>query len=158
MPKTCLFCGGGPPFNEEHVWARWLWDYLFEPGEAALIVKGFRDSQGEHPVGDKPFNKDLNVITRAVCERCNGGWMKRLEDQMKDMLTRPPPHEKQTMLWGQEVELFKKGRNLLARWAVKTAITRDSVDPPTRRTIHPTIAQELCRLHGRPPSPILVFL
>src|SRR5262249_7269502 len=62
------------------------------------------------------------------------------------------------MLKGQAVELFPKGRNVVARWAVKTAMTRDVSDPPERRLIHPSLLRELCQRHGRPSSLTLVFL
>jgi hypothetical protein len=154
--RTCIFCGRPGPFTAEHVWGRWLYKHLFDPSETAVIVRGVRDEGGDVS-STKPYNKDLNIVTRAVCGRCNGGWMKHLEDRLNAMLIRSAS-AKGTMLRGQPASIGPKGQKLLARWSVKTAVTRDSADEPQRRVIARNFCDQLCQGHGRPPPLTLVFL
>jgi hypothetical protein len=60
----------------------------------------------------------LNLRTGRVCEPCNIGWMHRLEDQAKPLLEDAAES-------GGQLELSRADALVVARWALKTAVTHE---------------------------------
>ncbi|ORL38315.1 hypothetical protein A6I87_02710 [Prescottella equi] len=96
---------------------------------------------------DRP-QVDLSRQTiRKVCGQCNNGWMSRLELDAKAVLTR--------MQEAKPIILERGELETLRRWALKTAVMRECVDP------HPAIftrQQALSIAAGRLPSGVEVLL
>jgi len=57
------------------------------------------------------------IVVKAVCERCNNGWMSELEVQVRPIL--------EPMVRGQPVRLSVEDQVVLARWAAKVAVLLD---------------------------------
>lgn len=147
--KVCLFCGRPGPFDDEHPFDQWVWQYVAEARADYTIVVGRYDF-GEDVYSEKSGNANLNVITRAVCKRCNAGWIKRLGDLTRYVVA--------PMLIGKDQVLYPKYQRLLARWATKVAMARDSAFPPEQRLIPVGACRELYARHGAPPANVLVWL
>jgi hypothetical protein len=113
---NCIFCGGTPT-NREHVWPRWSHKY---------ISKTKRKWHSLHAVEHKD-RTDFRIIkhpgdphdwqVKCVDERCNNGWMRRLEDKARPMLI--------PLLRGDEGRRYlgKKEQQTIATWiALKTFV------------------------------------
>lgn len=114
--------------SKEHAWPQWLGRGAeVEPTQTTRTL-GFRrtavDTYSEAPtqVTTKPGSV-LTTRIREVCVACNGGWMSRLEQEVRAPLERlwaPDYSSGFTSLTPSEVQTA-------ATWAVKTAWVRERV-------------------------------
>ncbi len=171
MVKTfeCPFCGQGGEKSREHVWAQWLHD---TPGAQHLLA----ESHGERiPIdqtfvtraGDGRLLRDtrragnyamhLPHVTVLVCKRCNSGWMSRLENEARRILS-------PFILGGERfIKLSRADLQLLAAWVIKSwmaySLTRSEIENPFTECDYRAIAQtstppQRCRvwlLHSHEP-------
>jgi hypothetical protein len=159
-PKPCGFCGARVKLSEEHIFADWLAPYLPDIGPA-----GHTTSQRMHripgPKGVAALKmKPLTVKAKRgilqgrrkpvkssslkiVCERCNNGWMSRIQDQVKPILL--------PMLHGRwPTEISRWDRRILAAWATMFTMVIEFADPATQATTFPD--REKFRLNPEPPA------
>jgi hypothetical protein len=136
MLHVCLFCGGGP-LTSEHVFAKWLRDRI--AGDIAQ-VKVF-DASGSQLWSQGTFD----IETKAVCGRCNSGWMSDLEGACADLLGNP-------MLYGSTMSLDQQQQPIIARWAVKTAMMLEAHRRPADPLAHlPKSHVKMMRGSATPP-------
>jgi hypothetical protein len=119
--KVCLFCGatGLGVLSNEHVVPQWLLEYLALPGHDQMF-HGVSDSKTGEVTAKRVFSSFAFVEGRVCEEKCNNGWMNRLEVAAKPILiplmdgTRSLP------------DLTARERTLVAKWAAKTAYMHSS--------------------------------
>ncbi len=78
-PPTCTFCGTTQgPFDVEDVYPLWTREVLPVPTE---VIRTTTE-------GAQPWHRNVLAATlkRAVCKKCNGGWMSQLEHTCKPLL------------------------------------------------------------------------
>lgn len=148
--KPCLFCGALEN-SEEHVLSHSVWKRL-----------GAGDAQLEAGVWDgvsvkearKPHRQE-SYVTRAVCEGCNQGWMSNLEAAF--LGAAGPLIEPEWPRLSDEfiAEAVRQG-NVIASWAVKTAVTSNAAGV-VQRPIHETIPRDL-RAGNLPPGNFAVWI
>ena len=110
---SCLFCGSSGPMSQEHVFPKWQAE-LFPDLTEVDYVRAFRPSVGQetrHTFPGKPFQ----VTVGDFCRECNNGWMSRLEDEAKPILT--------PMILDEARPLSLLDQDAIARWATKTVLT-----------------------------------
>jgi hypothetical protein len=100
----CIFCGGGG-LTKEHVWSAWLHHllpsapYHFRAGRQKPIRQGSAKT----------------IKLRVVCRSCNNGWMSRLDENVKPILT--------PLVCGQALVIDSQSQAILAAWvAMKVMI------------------------------------
>jgi hypothetical protein len=146
VPRTCIFCGESP-VTAEHVWPQWARRHLVlnEPQRHERTVQAAGEPQSRHVFSLPPFE----VTVRAVCAACNSGWMSRLEQRAKPLLTE--------LLAGRELQLSRTEQQLLATWGLKTVFM---LDASFRRPTGVTRAQRryLARTGAPPQRDISVWL
>jgi hypothetical protein len=113
----CAFCCGGP-LTLEHVFPRWLADLLPKNKRVAGVLAD--------PMKDKVVRVSAGIAydaqARAVCGKCNNGWMSDLEAEAMPLI-RP-------MTRGViSIPLQAESQGLLARWAYKTALMVQYLQP-----------------------------
>jgi hypothetical protein len=116
-PALCAFCGGGP-LTVEDVFPQWLGS-LLPKNKQVLGVLG-------DPMQDKILRTSGGLAyqakARCVCATCNNAWMSALEREAQPLI-RP-------MITGNlSVALQGPAQKLLARWAMKTALMIQYVQP-----------------------------
>lgn len=121
----CPFCGQPGKRTKEHVWAQWLHDtagakYLLEGTHGERIPRKVqvlrKDQHGRYqPVVEtpEPYAKWLPNVTVEVCQKCNGGWMSRLEGEAKTILG-------PFILENSTVRLLADDLRTLTTWATKS--------------------------------------
>ena len=105
----CLFCGCDRKMSKEHVLPQWI--NATPVGEGPVTIQRVAQT-GESSAYTAP--RAAAITARAVCEQCNSGWMNQLEGAARPWLT--------PMMEGQQLQLLPDAHDVLARWAVKTAI------------------------------------
>ncbi len=114
LPPTegrCPFCGLTDSLTDEHVWPGWVSREL--RGEGRTLTLGV-NGQEPKPVRSIP-------ITVPLCEQCNNRWLSVLENDVRPIL--------QPMIHGGNHDLTPAAQQLLATWAVKTALMIDLTEP-----------------------------
>jgi hypothetical protein len=140
VPRTCPFCGNRA-YSREHAWPDWLKNILSEQS-VKHKVKGPDGLLREWAAA--PFS----TTTKAVCHKCNTGWMSRLERKSKPILT--------PLLHGQPYALSLDDQKIVAAWCLKTAAMLDrSLGEPD--TVYVPHLRRLM-LDGVPPSVVRVAL
>jgi hypothetical protein len=105
VARECIFCGG-TPVEVEDAWPLWLRRRFETPAE----VRATRT--GEKPI---TFLTDkIELRLKAVCEKCNQGWMSDLEQRAEPILS--------PMINGVSTGLDRTTQQIVATWAVKTAM------------------------------------
>ena len=104
------------------------------------------DRDDEH---DEWLQPGYDLTTRAVCKRCNNGWMAQLEHRTKPLL--------EPMLHGHARVLLRGPQELLATWAVKTAMMTEQAHSPGRRGI-PKEEYAFLYEHRKPSERVLVWM
>jgi hypothetical protein len=146
VTRACIFCGDSG-LSSEHVWPRWGKPYVgasgLQPHERILEVAG-------RPTARDTYDAEVfDQKVRAVCERCNNGWMSRLEQRAKPLLL--------DLMAGRAHVLTRSDQQTLAVWAAKTTFVANETFP------HPTgIAGEqrryLARMGAPPPRSIVMWV
>ena len=86
--RRCIFCGDGG-LSREHVWPAWAAKYL--PDMAHAVMAGLELTPDSF-VSPRERLRTMqgstkNLTVKAVCRRCNNGWMGRLEEAAKPAVT-----------------------------------------------------------------------
>ncbi len=147
--RSCIFCDSIGPLSNEDAWPLWLNETLGpmvpDGAKANVLIetsRGFskqiHDVPGIHP-----------AKTRKVCEQCNTGWMSQLESEVKPVLT--------PLILGQTCQLSAADQELIATWAIKTAITMQHT-VPGEEGFPPKAAHTWLRTKRTPPPRYRVFL
>ncbi len=137
MPiKPCLFCGALEN-SEEHIISHSVWKRL----EASDKELEAGEWDGVSVVQVRRSHRQEAYVTRVVCKGCNEGWMSDLEAAFLDAagpLIEPAWPRPDGAFIAQAVN---RG-DVIARWAVKTAITSNAAGM-VRRPINKIIPATL---------------
>ena len=129
--RRCIFCSN-PANSGEHIWPKWMRDFLKRPGHIKRIETAHNYSKVAAPFGEV-VQRTSNGATHerkvyVVCGPCNNGWMNRYHEIPNRKLLEP-------MLRGSDLSLDADAQHSLARWvALKTLVIEQDPDagqPPT---------------------------
>jgi hypothetical protein len=152
----CLFFGRGRPevqTSKEHAVPKWI----RRIESVASTIKP-ASSARRREIAVNSYDPDLNAVTTemtqsvtkalhvtqmtlAVCGDCNTGWMAKLEEEIKGLLT--PAIE------GRKVRLTRNDTERVALWAAKTAAVSELDHPETARI---SLEQRKAIFAGRVPD------
>jgi hypothetical protein len=138
----CIFCGG-EPLTREHVLPRWLRTAVVKKAGATLTHRDVREGRTI-----RRDARELDFVVRVVCRSCNEGWMHRLEEETRPILT--PLAQSRT-----RIRLDAAACRTLALWTTKTAAVAEHT------TRHVALRPRDCEAMMRsltPPRHALVWL
>jgi len=84
-PGNCAFCGAGN-LSKEHIWPQWAFPFVRTHDASGSNISGFFVQEDKTLVSKKVKERQGDVTTtkiRAVCARCNNGWMNEIEGAMQ---------------------------------------------------------------------------
>jgi hypothetical protein len=157
---SCYFCGAAGSITKEHVWPKWLHPYA--PDVASTPTRTERSigftRTGESEMSETPTRvrttqgSVLVTRPRQVCGQCNGGWMSRLEQEVRPVLDRIRTGA------NEATYLSAPDARVLAHWATKTAWMAELASSTrqgstVRRSARRHLLQTAC-----PPEHTTVFL
>lgn len=123
----CIFCGNKNNLSKQHMWPNWLAKVLprittshsntklnyFREAENIVVAPYFKKHQGH--IGGKKL--------RIVCEDCNGGWMSKLEQKAKPILT--------AIFVDKNLIITIEDQFILCSWILMTAMVAEFSDIET---------------------------
>ncbi len=115
--RPCIFCGRHDGLSKEHIWPEWMAAYLPIAAPNAHVSEVHSGIPKQPSVLQRRSERPGPVHTkkvRAVCRRCNNGWMSELEARAKLPLLR--------ILTSQDLKIVSEQSSTLATWAVLKAI------------------------------------
>jgi hypothetical protein len=98
--------------SQEHVFPEWQ-SKLFPDLTEVDYVRQFRSRTGESTEQNWP-GRPFGLTVGDFCGGCNGGWMSRLENEVKSVLA--------PLILDGERTLTILDQDVVARWATKTAL------------------------------------
>jgi hypothetical protein len=122
--RICIFCGSGK-LSKEHIWPSWANSLLAPKSPVNRIETRLAVSPGDTSPREV-YRRDVPEPTidkqiRIVCEPCNNGWMSRIEQACKDVIT--------SLILGKPVTLDVISQRLVVNWAVLKLIVCEQNDP-----------------------------
>jgi hypothetical protein len=119
--RRCVFCGSSP-LTQEHVWPAWISGVL-PPGLQFRVSRTETDPSTEEKrqIGRAWSTEALDLKVKRVCEDCNSGWMSRIEEATKPLLT--------PLILGESITASQDERKLLATWALLRVIMAEYTGP-----------------------------
>jgi hypothetical protein len=140
---VCVFCGSGPT-TEEDIWPQWVSRALLPQGQEFE-----HDLSEEDATLEKWSAPGFDVRAKVVCEKCNSGWMSRLETRAKKLLL--------PLMLGESRTLDRGDQMTAAVWVAKTVMMFELIHPPSAGIPRGQYG-ELFRDHTRPPARTAVWL
>jgi hypothetical protein len=139
MADACIFCGG-TPVSREHLWPDWLRKEaaIREPFEFRIEQEADGAETRDVTFSTLPFTQTV----RAVCARCNGGWMSTVEANARPILS--------DLIYGRGRTLDRAERRKLATWAFLKACVFDETHP--RERVVPAVHRERLFLYKQVPA------
>ncbi len=125
---TCEFCGA-LGVTQEHVWPKSVREYFSDRVQRHLNARidVQPSSCGSYTaIRPDPILVRGDVITktvRKVCEVCNGGWMRLLDESITPQLF--------SMIKGENTKLDESDLNRLAKWCIKVSMVCELLDATT---------------------------
>lgn len=119
----CIFCGG-VGLTKEHIWPDWLANVLgpsISPRHVYSAGGGLRPRRFRRRTGAIQSQK-----LRIVCDRCNNGWMSRLQNRAKPRLI--------PFIQGRYRFLSDHDARTLAAWSMMLTMVIEFLDPATAAT------------------------
>lgn len=121
MKKICIFCNSPGKLSKEHLWSSWLHDLLPKPGNGKNGSEVITYQWKKH-INTQKQERQGNLTTkkfRVVCQKCNNGWMSKLENEVKPILT--------DIITYKKITLDTNSKEVLARWiALKSMVGEQS--------------------------------
>jgi hypothetical protein len=102
--------------TREHVLPNWL-EAMFPGIDEREFATTWTDNSA--PRHQFMTQHPLRVVTKEVCARCNNGWMSQLEESFKPTML---------LFMGAGDEEYSPNWFTIARWAIKTAMVRLTLD------------------------------
>jgi hypothetical protein len=113
--RECVGCGEiltKGVRSKEHILPRWLARQVSDPN---LQLKHFRRDSANH-ADELLRSHDLSTfVIKNVCVNCNNGWMSRLEECVKPLLSGL------MTMQASILQLLPEDRRVLSAWVIKTA-------------------------------------
>jgi hypothetical protein len=142
----CVFCNGYG-LTKQHLWPDWLKQILHREGNSHSQFMTAVDRTVPNKVFIKPelIEKQGHIGVRKirnVCGSCNSGWISRLENKTKPILTK--------LILGERFVLEEKFQSDIASWVMLMAIMGEYTDKRTQSI--PPDDRTYLMIHGVPPS------
>lgn len=118
--KLCGFCGRPGKITKEHVVGRWV-GALLGAGDGGRFARNALEVLARLP--QVVWDTDtFDQQVRMACKLCNEGWMARLEEQVRPIVS-------PMMLEGRRSLLTPLEQAVVSTWAAKTAMVSEFLDP-----------------------------
>lgn len=135
--SMCRFCGAVGKMTDEHVFRK-KFNNLVPKGPHSLSFEGMHvDPESGSPIRThrKFKGRIFEQTVSMVCGDCNHGWMESIECAAENTLYR--------LIRDERAGITRANAMPLARWAVKTALVRELMDPPVTWVGHAGMYRDL---------------
>ena len=138
MPRSCLFCGAtNCKITSEHVWPRWLVDYL-PPITGKVLAERWSSRSGSQEWQTGILAATVNTF----CESCNTGWMAKIEGTARAIVG--------PMVQGRATTLNPDAQRAVANWAVLKGLVAAQTSGDAGQFIPDRHYHRVCAAQGAP--------
>jgi hypothetical protein len=122
LPKPradrCIFCDG-VPVNEEHIFPRKWLARLWKLEQDEKLGHGHKRGGTETEESETWWNRrEASLVVWCVCDRCNSGWMNRLDQRTQEII--------EPLVLGERARVGTlREKYLVAAWVAKLAFMFD---------------------------------
>jgi hypothetical protein len=139
----CIFCDQLREQGQEHIWPDWIGNRL--PRRAMLSTFRYTGDGQVHRGQAIAFT----LTIPNVCQRCNGRWMRRIENRVIPVA--------EPMIFGmQPAQLSSAAQQTIASWAYLRALVLQYASDPTG--LPPWRYHEIYRRRGRPLTTSFIWI
>jgi hypothetical protein len=130
--ERCIYCGQTGKLTKEHIYGRWMRKFITQDIIRTNHYTSFREQNPDsgEPIGTLAKGK-LNRSggphsgqLQIVCQKCNGGWMSKIQDEAKPYLEK--------LLNGIWPKFTGTEHITLARWVKMVTISIEYADQTTK--------------------------
>lgn len=128
-PNLCVYCGQ-PGVTKEHFWGAWSKKLSPPRASVSVIHELRRYPSGDYHMGYKSLRGALNrpgdarsQTLKIACRSCNTGWMKQIQDNAIQPLTR--------LSNGDWSELSVESQRAVSNWAAMFTMSYEFADKET---------------------------
>lgn len=152
--RPCVYCGEVRKLSKEHVVANWVGKILPRPGRKHNFTRGSTDrlmEGGETELKPHVIRRNGDVGStgiKRVCEVCNQGWLKTIQDAARPILT--------PLMLGETPTLTPPEVEIVNQWATMTTINVAVLHDEERGMSRDDVA--FFTAERRPPSRWKIFL
>lgn len=145
--RTCVWCGQRP-VTREHLVAQWLGRLIAATWPHPDGCRQWTRFTGpDKAQRENAFRKNtLEVVVRAVCARCNNGWMSQLEARTQPTLRR--------LICGEVHQLTPTAQAAVALWCAKFTALMNAYEP--NAVVHDEDDLESISIDGHAPAGQLI--
>lgn len=136
---SCAFCGA-VGVTKEHALGRQFADVV--PGVGRWVHQTFDPERPQAPPHVKVAGGPA-FVARVSCARCNGGWMREIDDRARPLVT--------SLARGRALALEAEAVTALASWAYKVMLVMMLKEPAHRR-FAPPARYRLLQHERQPPG------
>ena len=122
-PKLCIFCSTAGKMTREHIWGKWLKQFVRRDMNkhhfhAQRIPRpGAPTTSLTHLKAGDPLSSQV----RVVCTKCNNTWLSRIQEEAKPILI--------PLIRGQRSALGENAQKKLSAWCAMATMTAEYIDP-----------------------------
>jgi hypothetical protein len=119
VAKTCVFCGEQGSLTREHIWPDWLSKMYLRKGDEKHLF-GSKTHLNKDLVRDGTHERPGHLFSlrnRVVCQRCNNGWMSKVESETKPIVVR--------LISGEKHKLSRDELDVLSFWVAMKVVTAE---------------------------------
>jgi hypothetical protein len=146
-PRKCMFCGKGG-ISKEHIWARWMTQYLPKDAPNFSMLDVVVHKTHETKKARRENRSAYSGTIKLVCKPCNNGWMSRLQNDAKPILL--------PLMRGERRALNRREQVTLAAWIAMFIMVAE-FQTPSKVTI-PQAVRERFKDTLQPPDLWAIWL
>lgn len=117
--KPCVFCGEYADLTKEHIWGKWIRDYIPVDPKPVMMrdVEVSKSGLPDKVSITKRAGSALGMTRKIVCAPCNNEWMSRIQARAKPFLI--------PLLEGRRTALGIEAQAAIATWATMVTMTAE---------------------------------
>jgi hypothetical protein len=147
VSKLCIFCGLPNKMSEEHIWGKWLKDFVRREMNKHHFHAERIPRPGLPHISETRLKAGdpLSSKVRVVCVDCNNTWLSQIQEQAKPFLV--------PLIQGKATVLGRTGQEKVATWCAMATMTSEYIDSdPYSIAVSQVERSWLCANSGVPDS------
>ena len=147
LQKRCIFCDLPKKMSSEHIWGKWLKDYVRADRNKHHIHLTRIPSPNLANISELRIRAGdpIRANVRVVCEGCNNTWLSQIQESTKPILI--------PLIQGKKSVLGLSAQAQLAKWCTMATMTGEFLDrDPLGQGVSLAERQILCKHSDIPPN------
>ncbi|GAB1263174.1 hypothetical protein [Aurantivibrio plasticivorans] len=152
MPKLCIFCEKEGKLSREHLWPDWLGKMYIRKGDEKHTF-GAKTYANKALKNDGVYERPGHLFSlkiRAVCSKCNNGWMSGIENKTKPIILK--------MIEGKKCKISKEELEALSFWVALKVVVAEHANNKEDLSVTPSSDRRLMMEDKKIPNYLNIFI